>query len=250
MATEKERTIDLAARVKRYNTNDSYIQKQLANALTLSYRHEPVLITGSTGTGKELIAHILHGTRVGEFVTVNTTAVTDTLFESELFGHLKGSYTGAFRDRDGLVEYAKNGTLFLDEIGDMPLGLQAKLLRFIQFGTYRRVGDNETRISNCRIVAATCASLPLRIKMQEFREDLYYRLSTFNIHLTSLMQRVGDAVLYIENHPAYEKMSKKEIQSLMKHLSVDKLAGNYRELEQLMLRYEVLKELPENVKRY
>jgi transcriptional regulator with PAS, ATPase and Fis domain len=243
-ATEKERTIDLAARVKRYNTNDNYIKKQLTNALTLSYRNEPVLITGSTGTGKELIAHILHGTRVGEFVTVNTTAVTDTLFESELFGHLKGSYTGAFKDRQGLIEYAKNGTLFLDEIGDMPIALQAKLLRFIQFGTYRRVGDNETRVANCRVVAATCASLPLRIKMQTFREDLYYRLSTFTIHLTSLRERRNDALLYIKNHAAYSGMSKKDIEALTKYIQKDDLSGNYRELEQLMLRYEVLKELP------
>ena len=150
-------------------------------ATTLSFRKEPVLILGETGTGKELMANILHGANPERLVTVNTTAVTDTLFESELFGHKKGSFTGAFADKEGLVEHASGGTLFLDEIGDMPVDLQAKILRLIQFGTYRRVGDNETRISNCRIVAATCASLPLRIKMQEFREDLYYRLNTVPI---------------------------------------------------------------------
>ena len=155
MTTNKE-VHRLNDRLAAYRTTDDYMKRLLKDAVTLSFRSEPVLITGDTGTGKEIIANLLHGTQLGDIVTVNTTAVTDTLFESELFGHLKGSFTGAFRDRKGLVDAANNGTLFLDEIGDMPISLQAKILRLVQFGTYRTVGDNKTQKTNCRIIAATC----------------------------------------------------------------------------------------------
>ena len=227
-----------------YTTVDNYMSTVVNKATTLSFRKEPVLITGETGTGKELIARILHGANHNKLVTVNTTAVTDTLFESELFGHKRGAFTGAVADREGLVEYASGGTLFLDEIGDMPLSLQPKILRLIQFGTYRIVGDNETRTTNCRIVAATCANLEHKIKLQQFREDLFYRLSTFILRLTPLRERVCDAVLYVQNNKEKCELAGADLTNLLNYVSSSKLSGNYRELEQIMLRYEVLKELP------
>ena len=241
--TERERYLAFAEAVQRYKTTNTRMKKVVSNAAQLSSRNEPVLITGETGTGKELIARILHGLRAGEFSTVNTTAVTDTLFESELFGHLKGSFTGAFRDKVGLVEHANGGTLFLDEIGDMPTDLQAKLLRFIQFGTYRRVGDNDERKSNCRVIAATCAKLDDKMMDGRFRKYLYYRLSTFTLHLTPLRDRPKDAVQFIDD--AFNSRDKNHgYHTLIDYATNSKLEGNYRELEQVMLRYAVLEELP------
>ena len=172
MTTSKE-VHRLNNRLSAYRTTDDYMKQLLKDAVTLSFRNEPVLVTGATGTGKEIIANLLHGTRENGIVTINTTAVTDTLFESELFGHMKGSFTGAFRNREGLVEHANKGTLFLDEVGDMPIGLQAKILRLVQFGTYRIIGDNVTRKSSCRIIAATCQPIDKLIADGKFRDDLY-----------------------------------------------------------------------------
>jgi len=234
----------LNKRMAAYRTTDDYMKKLLQNAVTLSFRKEPVLITGATGTGKEIIANLLHGTQLGDIVTVNTTAVADTLFESELFGHLKGSFTGAFRDRNGLVEAAKNGTLFLDEIGDMPIGLQAKILRLIQFGTYRIIGDNKTQETNCRIVAATCKPIDKLIANGLFRDDLYYRLSTFHLHITSLAQRRHDAEHFFVTHPYWRKTPDEHREKFLAYANTNPIKGNYRELEQLMLQYEVLKLLP------
>ena len=246
--TEKERYLAFAQAVQDYSTVDAATKRTVENAAMLAPRSEPVHITGETGTGKELIARILHGTRSGEFSTVNTTAVTDTLFESELFGHLKGSFTGAFRDKTGLVEHAVNGTLFLDEIGDMPYDLQAKVLRFIQFGTYRKVGDNEERTANCRVIAATCAPLQGLIASGRFRKDLYYRLSTFNLHLTPLRERPYEAVHYVGEN-LDKSIEDSDYDTFLDYASNAHLEGNYRELEQALLRYEVLKELPTQSKR-
>ena len=243
MATSRE-VNRLNKRMAAYRTTDDYMKKLLQNAVTLSFRKEPVLITGATGTGKEIIANLLHGTRVDDIVTVNTTAVTDTLFESELFGHVKGSFTGAFRDREGLVEHANNGTLFLDEIGDMPIGLQAKILRLVQFGTYRIIGDNETRKTNCRIIAATCRPIEELVREGKFRDDLYYRLSTFRLHITALADRRHDVEHFLLTHPLWHKIPAKHQKEFIAYASNAPINGNYRELEQLMLQYEVLEHLP------
>ena len=236
--------LKLAEARQAYTTEDSYMSSVVDKATTLSFRKEPVLILGETGTGKELMANILHGANPERLVTVNTTAVTDTLFESELFGHKKGSFTGAFADREGLVEHASGGTLFLDEIGDMPVDLQAKILRLIQFGTYRIVGDNETQTTDCRIVAATCANLEDMIEQGTFRRDLFYRLSTFVLNCTPLRKRRHDAIKFITEHPIYEDIPADDSVAIIDHIANSNLDGNYRELEQIMLRYEVLKELP------
>jgi transcriptional regulator with PAS, ATPase and Fis domain len=234
----------LTKRLAAYSTVDSGMRKLTQDAITLSFRNEPVLITGNTGTGKEVIATILHGTRIDNITTVNTTAVTDTLFESELFGHVRGSYTGAYCDREGLVASAGVGTLFLDEIGDMPVALQAKILRLIQFGTYRSVGGDKLLTAKCRIIAATCKNVLQLIEDKLFREDLYYRLSTFMLHLTPLHERRHDIHHYLSNHKLWHKMTESERKHFTAYADNEPINGNYRELEQIMLRYEVLEEMP------
>lgn len=160
--------------------------------------YRTVLITGPTGSGKELVAQALHRlspVSSGNLVVVNCSAVVETLFESELFGHIRGSFTGATHDKVGLVEHASGGTLFLDEIGDMPLGTQAKLLRTIQYQEVQRVGSLQARKVNIRVIAATHRDLHAMIQESKFREDLYYRLSMVEIRVPSLHERKEDLPL-------------------------------------------------------
>jgi len=154
-----------------------------------------VLVTGETGTGKELVARALHDlstVRQGHFVVLNCSAVVETLFESELFGHTRGAFTGASSDKIGLIEYANGGTLFLDEIGDMPLATQAKLLRVLQNREVQRVGALTTKKVDVRVVAATNKDLRKAVKERLFREDLFYRLSMVDVHLPPLRERLED----------------------------------------------------------
>lgn len=154
-----------------------------------------VLITGETGTGKELIAQVLHklGPRSSKpFVVCNCAAITETLFESELFGHVRGAFTGAYNNHAGLIEHADGGTLFLDEIGEVPLQAQAKLLRFLQSREVQRLGDPAVRLVDVRIVAATNRDLAAQAKEGKFRPDLYYRLSMVELHTPRLADRKED----------------------------------------------------------
>lgn len=159
----------------------------------------PVLVTGESGTGKELIAQAVHrnsprGAK-GRFVAINCAAETETLLEDQLFGHVRGAFTGAEKEREGVFEYASGGgggTLFLDEIGDMPLKMQAKLLRVLETGEVVRVGSNDTRKVDVRIVSATNKNLPEMIKRGEFREDLYFRIKGAEVHLPPLRDRRED----------------------------------------------------------
>jgi two-component system response regulator HydG len=155
----------------------------------------PVLIMGETGVGKELVAQAIHTRgerRGGPFVAVNTSAVQDDLFESELFGHVRGAFTGAVQARNGLLTEADGGTLFLDEIGDMPLGMQAKLLRVIQFGEVRPVGSDRPHRVDVRVIAATHRDLPAFVRDGRFREDLYFRLNVLPILVPPLRARRDD----------------------------------------------------------
>ena len=157
-----------------------------------------VLLCGETGTGKELAARALHDLSpavVGPFVAVNCSAVAETLFESELFGYAKGAFTGAQQDKLGLLEYAHGGTLLLDEVGDMPLGLQSKLLRVLQNQEFLRVGSPTPRKIDIRVVAATNRDLREMVATREFRQDLLYRLSMVEIRLPRLADRKGDRAL-------------------------------------------------------
>jgi DNA-binding NtrC family response regulator len=159
---------------------------------------QTVLVTGPTGTGKELVARALHARSPvadGPFVTCNCSAIVETLFESELFGHVKGAFTGATQDRTGLFEAANGGTLFLDEVGDMPLSTQVKLLRVLERREIQRVGSVSVRKVTVRVVAATNRDLRSMIGAREFREDLYHRLSTLELRLPSLAERKEDLPL-------------------------------------------------------
>jgi len=161
-----------------------------------------VLLLGESGTGKELFARAVHEASPrshGPFVVVDCSGLTETLFESELFGHEKGAFTGANARKPGLVETAKGGTLFLDEMGDVPLSMQVKLLRLIESGTFRRVGAIETHQSDFRLVAATHKPLQQMVADGRFRQDLYYRISAFPIHLPPLRERLADIPMLVHS---------------------------------------------------
>src|SRR4051812_37631350 len=154
-----------------------------------------VLVTGETGTGKELAARAVHAVSpraAHPFVALNCAALTDSLLDNELFGHARGAFTGAAAARAGLIEHASGGTLFLDEIGTMPAGVQAKLLRALESGEVRRIGENDARHVDVRFVAATNADLQTSVESGAFRSDLFYRLNVHRIHLPPLRERRGD----------------------------------------------------------
>jgi len=161
-----------------------------------------VLINGETGTGKELAAAALHyggPRRTNPFIKVNCSALAENLLESELFGHVKGAFTGAHKDKVGRFQTAQGGTIFLDEIGDISLMTQVKLLRFIEEKRFERVGESITRPADVRIIAATHRDLRKMVEQGLFREDLYFRLKVFEITLPPLRERLGDLPLLIEH---------------------------------------------------
>ena len=200
------------------------------------------LVTGATGTGKELVARALHQLSPvsgGRYVVCNCSAVVETLFESELFGYVKGAFTGANQDKMGLIEYAHNGTLFLDEIGDMPMNTQAKLLRVLQNGEVMRVGSLAPRKVDARVIAATNHDLKALIGQNRFREDLYYRLSMVEIRTPRLAERKEDLTL-LEHHfvRKFSEQYQKPIQGLTQRAQIVLARyawpGNVRELENVL----------------
>lgn len=204
--------------------------------------YRAVLVTGETGTGKDLVAQALHRLSPagqGRYVVLNCSAVVETLFESELFGHVRGSFTGASNDKAGLFEHAHGGTLFLDEIGDMPLATQAKLLRVLQNQEVQRVGSLTARKVDVRVIAATNHDLRVAITEKRFREDLYYRLSMVEIQVPSLEERKEDLPL-LERHLIAKFASQygKEIRGLTRRaqirLALHSWPGNVRELENVI----------------
>ncbi|MDR7090432.1 sigma 54-interacting transcriptional regulator [Cellvibrio fibrivorans] len=203
-----------------------------------------VLITGESGTGKELIARAIHDAsnrKDKPMIRVNCAAIPHELFESEFFGHIRGAFTGAVRDRIGRFELANGGTLFLDEVGEIPLELQSKLLRVLQEGQLERVGEEKTRNVDVRIIAATNKDLKKEAEAHHFREDLYFRLNVFPIHSPPLRERGNDITLLATHflEQASQKFSKKECklrQSDLKPLLTYNWPGNIRELQNVMER--------------
>lgn len=232
------------------------LRRQIAKMAPTKTR---VLITGESGTGKELIARAVHrnsAVSAGDFVKVNCAAIPPELIESELFGHERGSFTGAVNRKRGLFEVANKGTIFLDEIGDMSLSAQAKVLRVLQTGDFSRVGGEQTLTTDCRVVAATNKDLQLAVERGEFREDLYFRLNVLPIHSPPLRDRPEDIPLLLRSfidHCCEENgFSGKEVdEAVLKKLQSYEWPGNVRELRNVAERlvimsdeYIVEKDLP------
>jgi transcriptional regulator with GAF, ATPase, and Fis domain len=202
-----------------------------------------VLITGESGTGKDLIAqeiHLISGRRNQPFVVVNCSAIPETLLEAELFGYTKGSFTGAVQSRIGRIHAAHGGTLFLDEIGDLPLPLQSKILRFLEQGEVQRIGGNDNLKVDVRVIAATNSELKARVAQRQFREDLFYRLAVFPIHLPPLRDRMDDikdlTLAFAEKYHPRVSVTQEALQILLQH----NWPGNVRELRNTIERASVL----------
>ena len=207
-----------------------------------------VLITGESGTGKEVVARAIHSLSNRNrkpFIAINCAALPSELLESELFGYKKGAFTGATKDKKGLIEAANGGTLFLDEIGDMPISLQAKLLRFLETKRFIPLGGTEEKEVDVRIIAATNKNLKEEVKKGNFREDLFYRLSTIQIHIPPLRERKEDIPLLVdyfvkELSKKYNKEIKRISQSFINHLMNQPLEGNVRELKNIVEREVIM----------
>lgn len=234
---------NLQEKIKRGFIGESYqIKEILEMALTAAkYKDTSVLITGESGTGKENIARIIHyesDRKENIFCAVNSSAISDTLLESEFFGHKRGSFTGAISDKKGFFEVSDEGTLFLDEIADMPLNLQAKILRAIEEKTITRVGETEPISTDFRIIAATNHDVDKLIKQKKFRLDLLHRLNTIHIHIPPLRERADDIEPLLDHFVVEfaQKLNKpvsridKETVRMLKNYS---FPGNVRELRNM-----------------
>ena len=221
--------------------------RELARMIRLvAPRSTTVLIEGETGTGKEVVAKALHrlSSRASKsFTVLNCAAIPETLLEAELFGHTRGAFTGAVQSRTGRIEAAHGGTLFLDEIGEMPLALQAKMLRFLECGELQRVGDNETMRVDVRVIAATHQPLEQRAGERLFRLDLYHRLAVFPVEVPALRERMEDLPLLAEHFLEVmgQEMPRKRLteEALLK-LAMHSWPGNVRELMHVLERGAIL----------
>ncbi len=221
-----------------------------------------VLIRGETGCGKELVARALHdqSTRCGKaFVAVNCGALPENLIESELFGHKKGAFTGADSQRDGLFEVASSGTIFLDEIGELPLAMQAKLLRVLESGDIRRVGDNQTFHVDVRVLCATHRDLETMVESGDFREDLMFRINAFEIHVPALRDRMEDVMplarhLYLRHRPEHASIEGVFAEETIAIFKQHPWPGNVRELANVVEHATILCDkppiLPEHLPRH
>jgi two-component system response regulator HydG len=224
----------------------SGLRRVLAQAERVAPTTQSVLVTGETGTGKEVLARFLHDRsgRTGPFVAVNCASLPKDLVESELFGHEKGSFTGAVGDKRGLVREAQGGTLFLDELGEMPLDVQVKLLRVLQERRVRPVGGRREEPVDVRVIGATLRDLKAEVVAGRFREDLWYRIGTFELALPPLRERGDDVVLMArafaegfarEPGVCARTLGRSAISALRGHA----WPGNVRELRLMLLRAEI-----------
>jgi len=242
--SESQRAVDLFRSLVGSSRSIQKVRKMIEQ---VSGSDANVLVLGESGTGKEVVARNLHyhsSRREGPFVPVNCGAIPADLLESELFGHKKGAFTGAISDREGRFEMAEGGTLFLDEIGDMSLQMQVKILRVLQERTFERVGSNESRIADVRIIAATHRNLEEAITLGEFREDLFYRLNVFPITTPPLRDRLEDIPLLINElvrRIEHEKRGSVRLSpSAIYGLCQYSWPGNVRELANLVERMAIL----------
>lgn len=247
MGTTGEDTLHLGA----FIGNSQHMQVVYSMVERVANGSFPVLILGESGVGKELVAQAIHNNslrRGNNFVAVDCSALSPTLFETDMFGSVKGAYTGAVYDRAGLIESANDGTLFLDEVGNLPVELQAKLLRAIQEREIRRVGGNKTRPFTGRIIAATNEDIERAVRRQEFREDFYYRLNVVRIMVPPLRDRREDIRLLAESFvaslgPELGLRCSISAQAMSRLESYD-WPGNVRELKNVVSRAMVLEERP------
>jgi DNA-binding NtrC family response regulator len=240
-------TLEEQVHVHRF---DTIVGQSVAmrDALNLARRVAPtdasVLLTGESGTGKEVFAQALHAASLraaAPFVPVNCGAIPETLLESELFGHERGAFTGAIRTKPGRFEVAEGGTVFLDEIGELPQSTQVKLLRFLQDHTYVRVGGEELRRADVRILAATNRSLEEMIREGKFREDLFYRLNVFPINLVPLRERREDVPPLVEHFLTKHDRALSDLRAeALEYLRAYDFPGNIRELQNLIERACIL----------
>lgn len=203
---------------------------------------DEVLITGETGTGKELIARSMIGDREGLFVAANCAGLPENLIESELFGHVKGAFTGAENSKQGMFAVARGGIMFMDEIGELPLSVQAKLLRAIQDKMVRRVGSNTEEPIDCKFVCATHRNLKKMVKEGSFREDLYARISTFELHIPPLRERMMDFEIIARAEKGGAEFITAFAASMSRFEDVD-LSLNVRAIQRCVKRYNVLGKL-------
>ncbi len=257
LATYKGQGEVMLSRSKKMKPVFNLIDKVAATEST-------VLIQGESGTGKELVARDIHEKSKRSkypFVAVNCAALQDTLLESELFGHVKGAFTGAHETRLGLFEVADRGTLFLDEVGELPMGIQAKLLRVLESGEIRKLGDSKSMFVDTRIITATNKDLSSEVKKGTFRKDLFFRINIVSISLPPLRERKDDIPLLVEHflkmhkiNMVEKKVSPEVLECLMKH----SWTGNIRELKNLIEHMVVLTDgeaidvcnLPEEIRGY
>jgi two-component system response regulator AtoC len=244
--------VTIQRRYREIITKSPAMTQALEVAAKVARHTSPVLVTGESGTGKELVARLIHGEsdRVdAAFVPVNCGAIPENLLESELFGYVRGAFTGAERDKPGLFEAASGGTLFLDEIGDMPAALQVKLLRVLQEGEVERLGDTRTRAVDTRLITATNKDLDEEIRNNDFRRDLFYRIAVVTIHLVPLRQRREEIPLLVQHFlEQYNRKLRLDIKGVepeaMRLLLAHSWPGNVRELENTIERGMVLTDGP------
>lgn len=207
----------------------------------------PILISGESGCGKEVISRLLHQQEGhGPLIPVNMASLSENLFESELFGHLKGSFTGADHHKVGLIEAASGGDLFLDEIEALPLSLQAKLLRFLETGEYKKVGCKESQMSSCRVICATNYDLQDMVRTGQFREDLYWRISGKKVNIHPLRERIDDIPDLADFFLTHDrpKRNKKFSEDGLKALKAYHWPGNVRELKRVCEQLSLTSPLP------
>lgn len=225
--------------LKRFITVDPNMIAMKSDIHALAKCDDEVLIVGDSGVGKELIAQSMIGSRTGKFIAVNCAGLPETLIESELFGYKRGSFTGAEGDRQGLMAVAKDGVLFLDEIGELPLAVQAKLLRALQDKVIRRVGGKDEEPISCKFVCATHRNIKKMVSEDLFRQDLYARISTFELHVPSLTDRECDVRPILEAMPG-GKAFLAELTKQGHALHKLDLSLNVRSLQKYVKRFNVL----------